>query len=73
LAYLRSGPDTSSGWASTQQNKPRSDSTLTLTLVNDRLSAICQEHPGRFAAYAALPLTDIPPTPSSSGRSGWRA
>jgi predicted TIM-barrel fold metal-dependent hydrolase len=28
-------------------------------LVNDRLSAICQEHPGRFAAYAALPLTDI--------------
>jgi predicted TIM-barrel fold metal-dependent hydrolase len=28
--------------------------------VNDRLSAICQEHPGRFAAYAALPLMDIP-------------
>jgi predicted TIM-barrel fold metal-dependent hydrolase len=27
--------------------------------VNDRFSAICQEHPGRFAAYAALPLTDI--------------
>ena len=27
--------------------------------VNDRLSRICQEHPGRFAAYAALPLTDI--------------
>jgi predicted TIM-barrel fold metal-dependent hydrolase len=27
--------------------------------VNDRLSAICQEHPGRFGAYAALPLTDI--------------
>src|SRR5262245_64831252 len=27
--------------------------------VNDRLSAICQERPGRFAAYAALPLTDI--------------
>src|SRR6266700_3876182 len=27
--------------------------------VNDRLSAICEEHPGRFAAYAALPLTDI--------------
>jgi predicted TIM-barrel fold metal-dependent hydrolase len=27
--------------------------------VNDRLSALCQEHPGRFAAYAALPLTDI--------------
>src|SRR6266478_8128694 len=28
-------------------------------IVNDRLSAICREHPGRFAAYAALPLTDI--------------
>ena len=27
--------------------------------VNDRLSAICQENPGRFAAFAALPLTDI--------------
>src|SRR5580692_4030540 len=27
--------------------------------VNDRLSAICEEHPGRFAAYAALPLTDM--------------
>src|SRR5271167_3850473 len=27
--------------------------------VNDRLSEICQEHPGRFAAFAALPLTDI--------------
>ncbi len=28
-------------------------------MVNDRLSAICQEHEGRFAAFAALPLTDI--------------
>src|SRR5437667_650502 len=28
-------------------------------IVNDGLSAICEEHPGRFAAYAALPLTDI--------------
>ena len=27
--------------------------------VNDRLSAICHEHPGRFAAFAALPLVDI--------------
>ena len=27
--------------------------------VNDRLSAICQEHPGRFACFAALPLTDL--------------
>jgi predicted TIM-barrel fold metal-dependent hydrolase len=27
--------------------------------VNDRFSAICQGHPGRFAAFAALPLTDM--------------
>jgi predicted TIM-barrel fold metal-dependent hydrolase len=27
--------------------------------VNDRFSAICQDHPGRFAAFAALPLTDM--------------
>jgi predicted TIM-barrel fold metal-dependent hydrolase len=27
--------------------------------INDGLSAICEEHPGRFAAYAALPLVDI--------------
>src|SRR5580698_2118371 len=27
--------------------------------INDRLSAICEEHPGRFAAFAALPLIDI--------------
>jgi predicted TIM-barrel fold metal-dependent hydrolase len=27
--------------------------------VNDGFSAICQKHPGRFAAFAALPLTDM--------------
>ncbi len=27
--------------------------------VNDSLSEICRKHPGRFAAYAALPLADI--------------
>jgi predicted TIM-barrel fold metal-dependent hydrolase len=27
--------------------------------VNDRLSAICEAHPGRFAAFAALPLSDM--------------
>jgi predicted TIM-barrel fold metal-dependent hydrolase len=27
--------------------------------VNERLSEICREHPGRFAAFAALPLTDM--------------
>ena len=27
--------------------------------VNDRFSEICQDHPSRFAAFAALPLTDM--------------
>src|SRR5581483_10148816 len=27
--------------------------------INDGLSAICARHPGRFAAFAALPLTDL--------------
>src|SRR5262249_27650191 len=27
--------------------------------VHDGLPPICQKHPGRFAAYAALPLTDM--------------
>jgi aminocarboxymuconate-semialdehyde decarboxylase len=27
-------------------------------IVNDGLSEICRKHPGRFAAFAALPLTD---------------
>ena len=27
--------------------------------INDRFSRICVEHPGRFVAYAALPLVDI--------------
>ena len=27
--------------------------------VNDGFSATCQKHPGRFAAFAALPLTDM--------------
>src|SRR5215831_2539350 len=27
--------------------------------VNDGFSAICQKHPDRFAAFAALPLTDM--------------
>jgi aminocarboxymuconate-semialdehyde decarboxylase len=27
--------------------------------VNDGLSAICKKHPDRFAAFAALPLTDL--------------
>jgi len=38
---------------------PRQQMPNRCRLVNDGLSGICQEHQGRFAAYAALPLTDI--------------
>src|SRR5580692_6896122 len=41
------------------ESQPPEVSAPLCARVNDRLSAICQEHPGRFAAYAALPLTDI--------------
>ena len=41
------------------ESQPQEISVPLCRIVNDRLSAICQEHPGRFAAYAALPLTDI--------------
>ena len=39
--------------------QPPEVSTRLCRRVNDRLSQICQEHPGRFAAFAALPLTDM--------------
>src|SRR4029077_20504272 len=39
--------------------QPPEESGPLCRAVNDGLSAICQKHPGRFAAYAALPLTDI--------------
>ena len=35
--------------------------------VNGRLSAICQEHPGRFAAFAALPLERVLGLPGMIG------
>jgi predicted TIM-barrel fold metal-dependent hydrolase len=38
---------------------PLDESVPLCRTINDGLSAICQKHPGRFAAYAALPLTDI--------------
>jgi predicted TIM-barrel fold metal-dependent hydrolase len=41
------------------ESQPLDVSVPLCRVVNDRLSAICQEHPGRFAAYAALPLTDM--------------
>ncbi|MBV9814629.1 MAG: amidohydrolase family protein, partial [Alphaproteobacteria bacterium] len=39
--------------------QPLEESLPLCRTVNDGLSAICRKHPGRFAAYAALPLTDI--------------
>jgi predicted TIM-barrel fold metal-dependent hydrolase len=42
------------------ESQPLEESLPLCQTVNDGLSAICQKHPGRFAAYAALPLTDIP-------------
>jgi predicted TIM-barrel fold metal-dependent hydrolase len=41
------------------ESQPLEESEPLCRIVNDGLSAICQEHPGRFAAYAALPLRDI--------------
>ena len=38
---------------------PLDESGLLCRTINNGLSAICQKNPGRFAAYAALPLTDI--------------
>ena len=40
--------------------QPREVSIALCRKVNDRLSRICQDNQGRFAAYAALPLTDMP-------------
>ncbi|HZT87649.1 MAG TPA: amidohydrolase family protein [Stellaceae bacterium] len=39
--------------------------------VNDGLSAICAKHPGRFSAFAALPLTDIAAAAAELERALW--
>ena len=41
------------------ESQPAEESVPLCRSVNDGLSAICQRHPGRFAAFAALPLTDV--------------
>src|SRR5215472_2909703 len=41
------------------ESQPPEEAGPLCRTVNDGLSAICQKHPGRFAAYAALPLTDL--------------
>ena len=41
------------------ESQPLEVSRPLCRLVNDTFSKICVEHPGRFAAHAALPLRDI--------------
>ena len=41
------------------ESQPPEESLKLCRSVNDGLSAICAKHPGRFAAFAALPLTDM--------------
>jgi predicted TIM-barrel fold metal-dependent hydrolase len=41
------------------ESQPVGESGPLCRKVNDGFSAICQKHPGRFTAFAALPLTDI--------------
>src|SRR5262252_4773674 len=41
------------------ESQPLEEAGPLCRTVNDGLSAICRKHPGRFAAYAALPLRDI--------------
>ena len=41
------------------ESQPLETSIHLCRLVNDSLSGICRQHPGRFVAYAALPLVDM--------------
>jgi predicted TIM-barrel fold metal-dependent hydrolase len=41
------------------ESQPPEEAAPLCRAVNDGLSSICARYPGRFAAYAALPLTDI--------------
>ena len=42
------------------ESQPLETSIHLCRTVNDSLSGICQQHAGRFVAYAALPLVDMP-------------
>lgn len=41
------------------ESQPLEQSVKLCRMFNDRMSEICRQHPGRFTAYAALPLVDI--------------
>src|SRR5258706_4338341 len=45
------------------ESQPLEVSLPLCRLVNDSLSKICQEHPGRFTAHTALPLAGISAPP----------
>ena len=38
---------------------PAAEGLPLLRIFNDSIAALCQQHPGRFAAYACVPQTDI--------------
>ena len=38
---------------------PAEEGLPLLRIYNDSVSALCKEHPGRFAAYACVPQTDV--------------
>src|SRR5262245_16903772 len=41
------------------ESQPLETSVHLCRLVNDHFSDICKKHPGRFAAFAAVPLVDV--------------
>jgi predicted TIM-barrel fold metal-dependent hydrolase len=41
------------------ESQPLEQAVPLCRLVNDSLSKICEEHPDRFSAFAALPLADV--------------
>jgi len=41
------------------ESQPLETSVHLCRIINDSFSALCQKYPGRFAAYAAVPLVDI--------------
>jgi predicted TIM-barrel fold metal-dependent hydrolase len=41
------------------ESQPVETATTLCRMVNDRFSALCQAHEGKFVAFAALPLTDM--------------
>lgn len=45
-----------------------SDAVKAARMVNDRFAQVCQEHPGRFHAFGALPLPHLEPSLAETSR-----